>query len=104
MRNAFLVLGILLVSGRPPEAQVLKYIETSKPDILNPVAGARSVVGVRILELVFRGLLSQDREGEWLVLQLRRPPVHCLRLREAAHPPPDLVGKRHQQLLSTQEL
>ena len=29
--------------------------------------------------------LVQDREGEWLVLQLQRPPVHYLRLREAAN-------------------
>lgn len=45
---------------------VLKYIETSKPELLNPIDGMRNVIGVRVVELVFRGLFTQDREGKWV--------------------------------------
>ena len=46
--------------------QTLKYIETDKPDLLNPIDGSKNVIGVRLLELVFRGLITQDRNGEWM--------------------------------------
>jgi peptide/nickel transport system substrate-binding protein len=58
-------LVLLLLLHSPATGQVLRYIETSKPEVLNPVEGYKDVIGVRIIELLFRGLLSQDRNGVW---------------------------------------
>jgi len=46
--------------------QTLKYIETDKPDLLNPIDGSKNVIGVRLLELIFRGLITQDKHGDWV--------------------------------------
>lgn len=61
-----LALVLLLAMPAPAPAQSLRYIETSKPELLNPVEGYKDVTGVRIMELLFRGLLSQDRNGTWI--------------------------------------
>lgn len=75
--RAKLLAGLVLAAcWRLPVAQggELKYIETSKPELLNPVDGARNVIGVRLLELMFRGLMSIDEEGEWVPeIALRKP-------------------------------
>lgn len=44
----------------------LRYVETTRPELLNPVDGARNVVGMRLLALVYRGLVGQDEDGEWI--------------------------------------
>lgn len=46
------------------DAQRLTYIEKDKPDVLHPVKAERSLSGMRIMELVFRGLLSRDKTGD----------------------------------------
>lgn len=62
------LLLVLCVWGERSEAQIrsFKYIETDKPDILTPIEGYRSSIGVRILELVYRGLFTQDGSGKWV--------------------------------------
>jgi peptide/nickel transport system substrate-binding protein len=60
---------ILCASGILPgtaEAGELRYIETSRPEFLNPVGGSRNVIGMRALQLVYRGLISQDEFGTWM--------------------------------------
>jgi peptide/nickel transport system substrate-binding protein len=47
------------------QTSTLRYVETSKPDILNPIEGSRDIVGVRIMELVYRGLVAKNRKGDW---------------------------------------
>jgi len=44
----------------------LKYIEVERPDVLTPIAAERTEIGVRIIELLFEGLISQDRMGDWV--------------------------------------
>jgi peptide/nickel transport system substrate-binding protein len=65
-----------LCLSTPASAQTLKYIETSKPEVLNPIEGYRDVTGVRIMELLFRGLLSQDDAGEWTGELASQVPVY----------------------------
>ena len=50
----------------PLYGQTLKYIETDRPDIINPIVASKNIVGVRIMELIFRGLLTQNEKGEWI--------------------------------------
>jgi len=61
-----LILSFFLCAVPEVFAQELKYIEVDKPELLNPVAGGRDVIGVRIVELLFRGLVSQNKDGEWI--------------------------------------
>lgn len=58
-------LVLFLVPVQVPAAD-LNYIETSRPELLNPVDGARNIIGIRAIELVYRGLISQDEYGEWV--------------------------------------
>jgi peptide/nickel transport system substrate-binding protein len=44
----------------------LKYIEVNRPDVLTPTVAERTAIGVRIVELLFEGLISQDRMGDWV--------------------------------------
>ena len=57
--------GNKLVNDGDHQTKVLKYIEKDKPELLDPVHAARTVVGVRIAELIFRGLVSQNENGDW---------------------------------------
>jgi peptide/nickel transport system substrate-binding protein len=72
--TALCVFQITLFSKVAVFAQEIKYIETSIPDLLNPVDGSREVIGVRLLQLLYRGLIDKDRMGEWQpVLALDMP-------------------------------
>ncbi|MBT6629996.1 MAG: hypothetical protein HOB49_23475, partial [Gemmatimonadetes bacterium] len=59
-------LSAILVAPAQLGAADLNYIETSRPELLNPVDGSRNVIGIRSLELMYRGLISQDEFGEWI--------------------------------------
>ena len=59
-------LGTMLLAPAQSEAADLNYIETSRPELLNPVDGSRNVIGIRSLELMYRGLIGQDEFGEWI--------------------------------------
>ena len=56
----------LLTNGYGQTLKTLKYIETDKPELLNPLDGSKNIIGVRILELIFRGLITQNKEGDWV--------------------------------------
>ena len=65
--STFLIaFGILVLSCFSGWGAQLRYVETSRPDLLNPIDGSRNVIGVRLLQLVFRGMIGQDRRGEWV--------------------------------------
>jgi peptide/nickel transport system substrate-binding protein len=65
--STFLIaFGILVLSCFSGWGAQLRYVETSRPDLLNPIDGSRNVVGVRLLQLIFRGMIGQDRRGEWV--------------------------------------
>ena len=55
-----------LCSAISAGSQTLKYVEKEKPEYLDPIYAARNAVGFRILELVFKGLASQDENGNWV--------------------------------------
>jgi len=59
------VLLLLSVDANKLMAQEIKYIETGMPDLLNPIDGAREIVGVRILQMLYRGMIAPNRMGEW---------------------------------------
>jgi peptide/nickel transport system substrate-binding protein len=61
----FCALLCSLVISKSTWAQ-LKYIEVERPDVLTPVVAERTSIGVRIIELLFEGLISQDRMGDWV--------------------------------------
>ena len=62
----FIVLSILAFSCFAGWGEELRYVETSRPDLLNPIDGSRNVIGVRLLQLIFRGMIGQNRQGEWV--------------------------------------
>jgi peptide/nickel transport system substrate-binding protein len=67
--RGFLIAAALILLAATVQAQSvsrLRYVETEKPDLLNPIDGARSTIGIRLLELVYRGLSDQDRSGQWI--------------------------------------
>lgn len=72
--GCLIVLGVLSIEaiGQP---QALKYIETDKPEILTPIEGYRTAIGVRLLELVYRGLFTQDGSGNWVPELAAEAPV-----------------------------
>jgi peptide/nickel transport system substrate-binding protein len=59
---------LLLSLLAPPLAaqRPLKFLETSVPTLLNPIEGYQTAAGVRLLELVFRGLYTEDASGVWV--------------------------------------
>jgi len=61
-----LEIAALSALSEPCDGQEIKYIETSKPELLNPIDASRDVIGVRITSLLFRGLVGQDRLGQWI--------------------------------------
>jgi peptide/nickel transport system substrate-binding protein len=65
---------LLLANANKLVSQEIKYIETGMPDLLNPIDGSREIIGVRILQLLYRGMMAPDRMGEWKpVLALDEP-------------------------------
>lgn len=70
-----LLLMSLLVSYGTVRAQ-LKYIEVERPDVLTPVVAERTPIGVRIIELLFEGLISKDHTGEWVAEIATEVPEH----------------------------
>lgn len=63
LREALL---LALAMPAPGRAADLNYIETSRPLFLNPVDGARDIIGIRALQLIYRGLVRQDDLGNWI--------------------------------------
>jgi peptide/nickel transport system substrate-binding protein len=65
--TCFLVLVSLLLFNNANRlvAQEIKYIETGMPNLLNPIDGSREIIGVRILQLLYRGMIARDRMGDW---------------------------------------
>jgi peptide/nickel transport system substrate-binding protein len=66
MRGIKIWIIFLLCSAISAGSQTLKYVEKEKPEYLDPIYAARNAVGFRILELVFKGLASQDENGNWV--------------------------------------
>ena len=67
MRNSLSLCCLLLIPfANAGWGGELRYIETGKPDLLNPIDGSRNVIGVRLLQLIFRGLVGQNEQGEWI--------------------------------------
>ena len=66
LRRQIAMLALVTGLASPGLAGELRYVETSRPELINPVDASRSVVGMRLLELVYRGLVGQDEEGNWV--------------------------------------
>jgi peptide/nickel transport system substrate-binding protein len=74
--HLFLLALIVGLTSSPGYGQEIRYIETERPALLNPVDGSRNIIGIRILSLIFRGMLGQDRVGKWVPEMALKPPVY----------------------------